>query len=180
MDKVFDVKVFDPRWRTDEDLDEKFRRLDDVVQNAIDEGKQPILFGLSAGAAAMIAYMLMPEHHHKIRHGFSVSGLLNPDLNNLDLSHLTSTSPGFKQVAEYLTEHLTPEVIQALHLPEKISAYNSPDDTVVPQQASHPSWIKNENYHDVGRGDHLESVVRALIPDIVGQVRELKHSAKFD
>lgn len=176
--KAFNIKVFDPRWRTEEGLDEKTERLDLVVQKAIDEGKQPIVIGLSAGAAMMETYML--KYHHKIRHGYSVSGLLNPDLNTMDLSHLTSTSPGFQKVAEYLTEHLTPQVVEALDLPQKISAYNSPDDTVVPQQASRPSWIRNENYHNVGRGDHLESVFRALVPDIAGQIRNLKQDARFD
>lgn len=161
-------------------MDEKARRLDIVVQEAIDGGKQPLVVAVSAGAALMMAYLLTPEYHHKIRHGYSVSGLLNPDLNSLDLSHLTTTSPGFEQVARFLTKNLTQEVIEALHLPEKISAYNSPDDTVVPQQASHPSWIKNENFHNIGRGDHLESIARALIPDIVSQVRELKQNARFD
>lgn len=164
--------IFNPQWRTDESLVDKASRLDGLVQSALNEGKQPIVIGISAGAAMMEAYMLM--YPDKIRHGYSLSGLLNPNFNEINLDHLTSTSPGFKQVAEYLTDNLTPEAIKRLQLPLKISAYNSPDDTIVPLAASHPSWLKN--FRSVGRGDHLESIIRALAGDIRRQASQFAHA----
>lgn len=168
MGDLFQMEVFNPQWKTKESLKEKAGRLDKMVQQIRDEGKQPIVIGLSAGAAMMTAYMVM--YPNKIRYGYSVSGLLDPNLNKMDLSHLTETSSGFRETAEFLTDNLRPEIIKELKLADKISAYSSPYDQVVPQAASHPEWIKN--FQEIKIGDHLGSIILVLVGDIGKQIEK--------
>lgn len=177
--KVFNIETFDAKWRTgedEEDLERKLGRLDAKVTEVREEGKYPIVLGVSAGAAMMEAYML--RYPDKVLHGYSLSGLLINSTSDMeDLTRFIRTSPGFGLVANYLKEKLTPEAINNLRLPLKISAYNSPKDTVVLENQSHPSWIKS--FHDVKKGNHVQAIVRALATDIVGQMSALSR-ARFD
>lgn len=191
----FGAWFFDSEWRGAEDLEAKIGRLNSQVDEMIASGKQVIFFGISAGAGLAVAYTL--RYPEKVRYIFSLSGLLDPNLKRMDLSHLTNESSSFREMAEYLTEELTPEAIARVRLPEKVSAYSAyvddsykgdlpdlPDGTrlssdgVVPLIASLPSWVKERNIRTVGRVDnvvgkyaHLIGIGKAMMTDVRDQLK---------
>lgn len=169
--------TFNSNWKTPEKLDDKLKRLHLVVKEAKDRGKEVIFIAVSAGAALAMAYTL--KNPDNVRHIYSLSGLLNPNLKKMDLSHLTSTSSSFNEVATYLTAELTPETIKRLHLSDKVSAYSSPKgkDSVVPFEATQPDWVKIKRY--IGSANHAPTIARILIYDIRSQLNQAA-KAKFD
>ena len=178
------ARPFNSNWfdKPKEDLRTKLHRLDQVVDEARNNGKQVIFIGVSAGAALAMAYMI--ENPNKIRHVFSLSGLLNIDLKTQDLTHLTKASSSFKEIAEFLDKKLTPKVKNRLHLPDKVSAYSSPEgkDTTVPYSAAQPAWLKKENQRFIGNAnnapDHASAIAQTLLVNIRNQLDQLSE-AKF-
>jgi len=174
---------FNSNWFDEkENLSTKLHRLDQIVDEAKNSGKQVIFIGVSAGAALAMAYMI--ENPDKIRHVFSLSGLLNIDLKTQDLTHLTKASSSFKEIAEFLDKKLTPKVKNRLHLPDKVSAYSSPEgkDTTVPYSAAQPAWLKKENQRFIGNAnnapDHASAIAQTLLVNIRNQLDQLSE-AKF-
>lgn len=193
--KGLNTEAFNSRWKNNESLDKKVERLEEMVDNIRDQGKQVVLLGVSAGAGLAMVYTL--RYPDKVRHIYSFSGLLDPDLNKMNLEHLTSTSSSFKEMAEELTDRLTPETRERLHLSEKVTAYASyvnkdfkgdfpltadgrklPNDGIVPLVASQPEWVKRVNVKSVGKASHAIGIAKALF-DVKKDLR-IVEKAKFD
>jgi len=179
------VKVVDLDWRDTKKLCQKgelsdseiltlkMEEFDAMVTAAKDRGKEAIIIGVSAGAAWGLLYTL--THPNKVAHFYSVSGLLNTDINKI--GDFTEFSPIFKLVVDYFDNNLSQEEIGATmrgHLADRISVYASEDDLIVPTEASHPKWVKKENFHYT-KGDHVTAIVNALITDVIPhQIKPLK------
>ena len=175
LGKIFGLEVFDSRWNTTESLDHKIDRLHRLVTKIIKRNQLPVFIGLSAGASIMMVYELI--HPGQINLMYSIGGLLNPDLNSLDLSFLTNDHPGFDYASHYLTKNLNNDVAKKHHLPDKVFSYSSPNDPIVPLSASCPSWVKNyysiDLPFDFGTSTHLISIITALKNEILPRISQL-------
>lgn len=178
--------AFDSNWQDKESFREKLNRLDKLVDQTLQIKKEIILIGVSAGGGLGMAYML--EYPQKIRHLFSLDGLVDPNLpvnlNKGKMTELCEDNPSFKEMSELLTGklhlpdgELNQELIKNYHLPDKISTYSSGADEIVPLAVSEPSWIVNKRR--VGEGKHATSIARTLIFDLRHELKPL-NEANFD
>jgi len=134
------VKPFNSNWfDKKEHFKTKLLRLNNDVDAALKEDKIIYFIGVSAGASLAMAYFL--HYPKKVSFIYSVCGLLNPNLHRLKLTRFIKMSHSFHQTARYLTSHLTPKNIEKYNLADKVSAYSSTKDDLVPLKASEPSWV---------------------------------------
>lgn len=171
MADFIDAEAYDPVWKDQEPLEAKLGRLSDMIDQANEEGKIVVLVGISAGAGLAELHMLRKGPDSGVRCLYSVGGVLSPNLdteNEQDKEKwiaLKKDHPAFTSMVDELHERLKdPKAIKASGLPEKIKAYISQGDDIVPIAALEPKWLKKKKY--VNKGNHVMSIVGGLIGEI--------------
>lgn len=106
--KSLHAEAFDSNWKGPESFTEKLNRFENMVREVKADGSKVVVIGISAGGG--LALSLMLEDPSLIDHLYSVSGCLDPNLNEPSkaLNDLTEPNPSFKQMSQYLTEQLHP------------------------------------------------------------------------
>lgn len=178
------VKPFNSNWFDKrEHFKTKLLRLNNDVDAALKQDKIIYFIGVSAGASLAMAYFL--HYPKKVSFIYSVCGLLDPDLRRLKLTRFIKISHSFNQTAKYLTAHLTPKNIQKYNLADKVSAYSSTKDDLVPLKASEPSWVTIKKrvkvQHRLPRlsrffrwlhlTNHVSTITDILLEDINEQIK---------
>lgn len=166
-------ELYDPRWSNGEGLEKKLKGLERSIGKASCSGGPVVLVGISAGAGLAMEYML--RNPNKIRHLFSVGGVLSPNENSYKeiTKKVHMESPGFKEMTEDLAGRLRePSGINRTRLRNMVTAYSAKiEDGIVPRETSEPEWARVVR---IGGRGHVRTIGLALLTDVRDKLIELE------